>query len=310
MRMNSSSSVAAPCSCGKRFGSPSSRILPCDKNKHAVAHLLDLEHVVRRPEDAAVAFARELADPRADDLRGGRVERSGRLVEQQQLRPVQQRLRERGASLLAGRQQAALRVAQVLEIELLEHLFDSPREPAHSVDQAEHAQVLRDREVARQRRVDRREVGLRERERAPARDVDAADLDRARGRREHAEHGVDDRGLARAVRPEQAEDLVAPDHERHVIDRDESSVGLAEIVDREHVARVGGHADPIRRTNSDCRRRSLRRATSRPDVQGSPRARTVANERRLAADTPRRCDGAAARGGVTVKAALILGGTP
>ena len=65
-----------------------------------------------------------------------------------------------------------------------------------------------------------------------ARDLLAADLDRARGRLQQAADHVEQRALAAAARPDQAEQLAARDVERGVGERANVKrlAGLAELV--------------------------------------------------------------------------------
>ncbi len=203
------------------------------EEQHAIADVLDFVHVVRGPEDPAGAVFGDGADRATQVLRGRGIERGGRLVEQQQRRLVQHRLGERDARLLAGRQHAAFRVAEAAQIEAVEHRVDARADVADVVEQPEQGQVLQDRKVARQRRVDRREVRALERAGAVAREIDAFDRDRARARLEHAQDHVDRRRLAGAVRAEQADDLVAAHRERDAVDRDGRGIALRKVANGE-----------------------------------------------------------------------------
>ena len=64
-----------------------------------------------------------------------------------------------------------------------------------------------------------REPGAPAAVRAPARDLAAVELDRAGGREVEPGHQVDERRLARAVRADQADDLVLVQLERDVVER-------------------------------------------------------------------------------------------
>ena len=70
------------------------------------------------------------------------IERGGRLVEQQQLGLVEQRLGEADARLLAGRELAVGPVEQLGEPEVGGDLGDAPLEVAHAVEPGEHLEVL------------------------------------------------------------------------------------------------------------------------------------------------------------------------
>src|SRR5262249_49179398 len=63
------------------------------EKENAIAHILHLVHVVRGPQNAAPSLIRESADLHSNLLSSCRVERSGRLVEEQEMRVVQHRLR-------------------------------------------------------------------------------------------------------------------------------------------------------------------------------------------------------------------------
>ena len=160
-------------------GSPSSSDPAARQEQHPVADRLDLVHVVAGPQHAAVAAVDEAGDAGADVAGGRGIDRGGRLVEQQQPRPVQHRLGEREPGLLARRQHAGLGPAEAGEVVGRRAAPRSaPSRSLDLVDHAEHAQVLLDGEVAGQRRVDGGEIGAG---RAPrlrsAREVDALDLD-------------------------------------------------------------------------------------------------------------------------------------
>ena len=98
------------------------------QEQHPVADGLHLVHVVARPQHAAVAVVDEVRDAGADVARVRRVDRGGRLVEQQQPRAVEHGLGEREPGLLAGRQHARLACAGNAEIEDVEQLLDPRRE--------------------------------------------------------------------------------------------------------------------------------------------------------------------------------------
>src|SRR5512135_2501391 len=136
---------------------------PARQEQHPVAHLLNLDHVVRGPQHTYPVAARELANLRADLARLRGIERGGGLVEQQQVWTVEHRLGQRRARLLPGGEDAALHVAECPELELIEQRLDTRRAVLDVVDQGEEAQVLVHGEIAGQGRVDRREVGASER---------------------------------------------------------------------------------------------------------------------------------------------------
>ena len=95
------------------------------QEQDAVADLRDFIHVVRRPEHTASAPGREVADVCANLLSGSGIERGGGFVEQQKLRAVEHRFGEADPGLFAGGEDAAVGVAETVQIELVEQLFDA-----------------------------------------------------------------------------------------------------------------------------------------------------------------------------------------
>ena len=92
----------------------------------------------------------------------------------------------------------------------------------------------------------------------------AADEDLPGGRLQQAGHQVQQRGLARAVRPEQARDAGA-EGERHVVDRDDVAVPARDVVQLERRRRIGGCA--ARRGRLRCAPSPARRARSCADPE-------------------------------------------
>jgi hypothetical protein len=108
-------------------------------------------HIVRGPKHAAIALERGLANLRPDLVRYRRIERRGRLVEQQKPGAIQHRLREIDAGLLPRRKNAGLDAAELPEIELPKKFFDAIPQIPHSVNQAEEPEVLHYGQIAWQR---------------------------------------------------------------------------------------------------------------------------------------------------------------
>jgi len=69
--------------------------------------------------------------------------------------------------------------------------------------------------------------------RSPA-DLGALEADRAGARRQGAGQHVEDRALARPVRPDQAENLTVLDLERDIVDRGEPAEALVKAGDLQH----------------------------------------------------------------------------
>src|SRR5205823_6489582 len=79
------------------------------------------------------------------------------------------------------------------------------------------------------------------------------------------------RGLARAVRAQQAEDLAGCDVERDAVDGQDRAVGLVDLSDLDHCP--GGGEDPRTRRNRSCPRIRL---SGQPRLRRGRLSRTLA----------------------------------
>ena len=156
------------------------------------------------------------------------VERAERLVEQQELRPLDQAARERHALLLAARELVRLAAGIALELHQTQHGLDARGDLVFRTTVAAQSEgdVVPHREVGKQRvglehHVDRPFVGREPGQIAPI-EHDPAGTRRLEAG-EHAQQGR----LAAAGRAEQAENLAANDVEADVID----GPRLAEVFD-------------------------------------------------------------------------------
>ena len=161
-----------------------------------------------------------------------RIERRQRLIEQQQRGRGRQRAGQRDALLLAARQLRRILGALLRHAHELQQLGDAGGDLAArlaAVDEAV-ADVLHHGQVGEQRvgLEDDAEVALRRRQ---PRDVAAADLDRAGVLHLEAGDHAQQRGLAAAGRPEEADELAALDLERDVIERREGAEALGDALD-------------------------------------------------------------------------------
>ena len=109
--------------------------------------------------------------------------------------------------------------------------------------------------------------------RALARDRPAGEPHLARGRRELAEHAVEQGRLAAAARSDDAEDFAAFDREGDAVDRAAAAEALAEIIDREERAHGGALAGAAPGFVSSVTRRSPR--PMRPVGQNAIRRMTA-----------------------------------
>ena len=173
-----------------------------------VADPLELAEQVRGHQDRDAELGADPADQPEHVVAPGRVEAVGGLVEQHQLRVVHQRLGQLDPLLHAGRVAADRAVPLLVEPDVPQRVgrafagrgLRQARHPRH----VDHE--LGGRHVGRQAVVlghvahplaDRRTLG---------RHVEVQDRGRAGGRRQQAEHHLDQRGLARAVRADEPHD--------------------------------------------------------------------------------------------------------
>ena len=183
---------------------------------------------------------RELLDQLAglDDLL--RVEAGRRLVEDEHLGVVEQRLREADALPVALRELAALAVRHVGDPRALHHRGHARLAlgPRHALDARAEVEILAHAHVG----VERRRLG----QIAGAAlgldrlldEIEAGHDGGALGGRHVAGEHAHGRGLAGAVRAEKAEDLAAFDREADVVDGGEGAVPLGEVLDLDHVGRL------------------------------------------------------------------------
>jgi hypothetical protein len=150
------------------------------------------------------------------------VEAGGRLVEEEEPRRAGQRAREAEPALVAVRQGLGVAVGEVGEADELEQLRGTRAggAPPRARPERRGLDVLRHGHAGeRAHALERaRDADVREALRAPARRVDAVDLDPAGGRPLEPRHRVQERRLARSVRPDDAEDRARDDVEVDPVD--------------------------------------------------------------------------------------------
>ena len=166
------------------------------------------------------------------------VERPERLVEQEQLRLLDQAPRQRHPLPLPARELVRLAVGELRELHQLQHLGDLRRRlvAPHPVAQQPVGDVLLDRHVREQRVGLEHHVGRPLVGRQPGH-VLPVDLDAPEGRRLEAREHPEQRRLAAARAAEQAEQLALPDVEADVVDGDEVAELLGDLLDA-HERRV------------------------------------------------------------------------
>ena len=170
------------------------------------AQPLDLGHVVRGEQHGGIAVATIALEPRPHPVGGVGIERRGRLVEQQQFRRVDQRLRQRHPRLLSGRELPGLAVEQIGEVEGLAEFLDAAGKIGYAIEHAEHGEILPDGEPHRHFDVGTFEIHALQHAVALARHFRPEHPDAAGGRRDEPHDHRDGGGLAGAVAAEKAGD--------------------------------------------------------------------------------------------------------
>ena len=195
----------------------------------AVGHLLGLFDVMRGQDDGdAFGLQRPHHFPHA--LAQFDVDAGGGLVEEQHLRLVRQRLGDHHPALHAAGQGDDLGVLLVPQRQVLQHLFDMSGvfRLAEQAAAETHRRPHRFEGVGVQ--LLRHQPDQRARRAVIPVDVMAVDRDTALAQIGDAADDADQRGLAGAVRPEQGEDLAAPDVEIDVFQRLEAgAIGLGKV---------------------------------------------------------------------------------
>ncbi len=206
------------------------------------------------PSAAISSISRQKQAPR------DRVDAARGLVEEDDAGPVHHGAGQRQPLLPAARQLAGQPVLLALEARHVDGpgLALAGLGTAQAVDPAEEAEVLPDGEVVVEAEAlahvaDAALDALR-----VLRDVDTEDEPRARGRREQAAQHADGRGLAGAVRAEEAEDLALGHRERHAVDRGEGAEALGELAELD-----GCRHRPTARSRPAAARRSTASASVR-----------------------------------------------
>ena len=203
-----------------------------------MADALDLDHVVRGEQQRGPGLSLVFDQVTADAVGDVRVERSGRLVEQQHLGPVQQRLGHRHARALASGQRAVMAFEQLGEFELRGELGNALADPPQPIEVRKHHQVFLHRELFRQIDIRGREIHARQHAVALSRHVLVEHAHAARGRQQHAEQDRERRGLARAVAAEERVGRAARDLEAQAVHGLHLAVALDQVFHRDRVAQA------------------------------------------------------------------------
>ena len=238
-----------------RASGPSKRILPWWMTIDALAERLDVRHVVARQQHGRVVAAVVLGDERADPLLHRHVEPDRRLVEEEHLRPVQQRADHLDLHPLAEREVPHRLADEVADVEQLDQLVAQRRELG-TRDPVDRPVQL---ERVERGQVPLELVAVAHHERDPAEEValalrgDVAEHARlAGGRVEQPGEHLQRRRLAGAVRAEEADDLSLADLEEM-----SSTARTSRCLRRTRLLTERGGPPPARgrRTSCSARRR-------------------------------------------------------
>ncbi len=166
------------------------------------------------------------------------IEPVGRLVHDQDVRVVDQRLREAGAVLVALGKRVDALVEHALEKTQFDRAVDRlfPRRAPETPQLGREVEESVDRHLGVSGRVFRQIA-----DQAPGRQrvlqhVVPADRDSAGSRRNESGHHAHGGGFARAVRPQETQHLAALDRERDVVHRELRTERLGEIFDFDHAS--------------------------------------------------------------------------
>src|SRR5262245_20830548 len=211
-------------------------------DRDTIAQPFGLLHQMRGEEHRLAARA-DAAHQLPDGAPRLRIEPGGQLVEEHDVRIVDERERDEEPLLLTAGQRHEPRVALVGETELFEEPHAvGPRssvERSPEIDGLPHFDPLlelRLLELNADALLERIDV---------AKWIEAEDRDRSAIRDTQALDALERRGLAGAVRSDQAEDLAVVDLERHLVDGDRPAVGLPAAVDTDDYFFVTAHV-PLR----------------------------------------------------------------
>ena len=208
----------------------------------AVGHRERFFLVVRHHDGGHAEPALQRLDLVAQAQPHARIERGERLVEQQQAGRGRERARERDALLLAAGELHRIFLALLRQADQRQQFGDArlDRDARLALIDEAVADIRRDTQVRKQR------VGLEHdaeiaRGRRQVRDVAPGDLDHALVLRIEAGDRAQQRGLAAAGRPEEADEVALLHVERDVLERGELAEAFRQVADAQK--RRGRRAD-------------------------------------------------------------------
>ena len=235
---------------------------------------LGLVHV-GRGDDRRHPLRHHLVDDEPELAARDRVDAERRLVEEQHLRLVDEGAGEAELLLHAARELAGEAVAERAEVREREEPLEARRAlgSRHPVEVGVEAEVLLDREVGVEAEA-LRHVGDAVLDRlGVAGDRDAGEDRVAGGGPQHAGEHAQRRGLAGAVRPDEAEQLAAADLEAQILDRGQLAEAAGEPLGADH--RPVGHWALSRGASTGTSRRTSAGSPGFRSSSGSPVTRTL-----------------------------------
>lgn len=256
-----------------------------DEDHQVVADPLDVGERVRREHDGD-AFGGDRAHQLLEQLEpGDRVEVRDRLIEQQQLRPLPERERERDLGPLAGGERPDPAVEG--DPEAPEARGRVGRIPAR-VEPPSRLEHLAGGEVRVERAILADESGARQERDRVGRRREPEDRDVAGGRGTKPDRQLQEGGLPRAVRPDEPDDLSRRKRHLALAERGPTPESLGQIRRLKHC----GHsappvrmpaATPWRRAQSPHRDRGRRRVPGAASARGCGAAARGSRARAAAA---------------------------
>ncbi len=199
----------------------------------AVGKSFHFRHVVGGEQYRGAAGVGVLLQLLSDPVRRVWIERGGRLVEQQQLGRIDQRLGETDARLLTGRQLAGVAVEQLGELQILGKEADALGHVGNAIKTGIDGQVLAHGEPHRQVDIGALEIQPFGDPIAVAAHIGAEHPHLTGGRHHEAEQHGDSRGFAGAVAAEQCHRCPRLEREADATDRRHRAVNLGEVLDRD-----------------------------------------------------------------------------
>ena len=202
----------------------------------------DLGHVVRGEQHRCIALLAKLFKPAAHPVGRVGVKRGGRLIQQQHLRGVYQRLCERDPGLLSSRKLSDRPVEQLRQVQLLGERDNAVRKVRDGIEPSEHFQILAHAQTMRQVDIRALKIHFMKHTIAFARHRGSEHFYRARCRRHQSKNHGESGGLTCTIAAEKPGDRAWLKCKRNTVDRPCRIVDLHELINGD--GGLGTHANP------------------------------------------------------------------